>query len=109
MPIRRCSELIDRAALGAMDPTDRLIELCRAARATRYLSAPAAKSYLDSARFAKFAIDVAWMSYEGYPDYPQLWGGYEPKVSVIDLLHNTGASAPRYLVREARASRSADR
>ena len=37
------------------------------------------------------------MSYEGYPEYPQLHGGFEPAVSVLDLLFNVGPDALRYL------------
>ena len=95
--IRRCSELLDPAALAKSDPTERLIQLCYAVRATRYLSGPAARSYLDADRFADAAIDVEWMDYDGYPEYPQLWDKFEPKVSVIDLLLNTGGQAAEYL------------
>ena len=97
IPIRRSSELLDRAALGSMDPTERLIQLCRAVGATRYLSGPAARSYLESHRFEESAIEVVWMDYCGYPDYPQLWGRFEPKVSIVDLLLNTGDEAEIYL------------
>lgn len=36
------------------------------------------------------------MSYQGYPEYPQLQGGFEHGVTAPDLLFNTGADAPRY-------------
>ena len=97
VPIRRCETVIDRSSLQAMDPTDRLIELCRTAGATRYLSGPAARSYMEVARFSEHGIEVVWMDYEGYPDYPQLWGDFEPKVSIVDLLLNTGMRAAGYL------------
>ena len=35
------------------------------------------------------------MSYEGYPEYPQLYGGFEHAVTALDLLFNTGPEAPR--------------
>ncbi len=57
---------------------------------------PAAKSYLDVSVFKAHGVDVAWMSYEGYPPYPQLWGDFEPNVSIIDLLLNTGPRARDY-------------
>ena len=104
VPIRRCSEILDRAALAQMDSTERLIQLCRAAGATRYLSGPAAYAYLDTNRFAESAIEVVWMDYDGYADYPQLWGRFEPKASVIDLLLNTGEQAARYLQKGANLS-----
>ncbi len=37
------------------------------------------------------------MNYDGYPAYPQLWGEFEPRVSIVDLLLNTGSEAPSYL------------
>jgi hypothetical protein len=99
VPLRRCSDVLDREALRAMDPTERLVSLAGALGAARYLSGPAARAYLDLDRFAAEGIDVVWMSYEGYPEYPQLWGPFEPRVSVIDLLLNTGRDAARYLGR----------
>ena len=49
--------------------------------------------------FTAAGITPEWMSYEGYPEYPQLHGGFEHAVSVLDLLFNTGPDAPRYLKR----------
>jgi hypothetical protein len=92
-PIRRCTSLLDRSAMKAMHPTERLLALCEACGADRYLSGPAAKDYLDADAFAAKGIDVAWMDYSGYPEYPQLWGAFEPRISVIDLLLNTGRDA----------------
>lgn len=96
-PIRQCASLLDRSEMKAMNPTQRLIALCRAAGANRYLSGPAARGYLNVDAFVANDIDVEWMDYSGYPEYPQLWGTFEPRVSVIDLLLNTGLDAAGYL------------
>lgn len=80
--------------------TARLLGIARAAGADRYLSGPSAKSYLDEAAFAAAGITVEWMSYEGYPEYPQLHGAFEPAVSVLDLLFNVGPDAPSYISRQ---------
>jgi hypothetical protein len=77
--------------------TERLLGIARAAGADRYLSGPSAKAYFDEPMFAAIGIRVEWMSYEGYPEYPQLHGGFEPAVSVIDLIFNVGPQARRYL------------
>jgi hypothetical protein len=76
--------------------TERLLGIARAAEADCYLSGPSAKAYFDEALFAAAGIRVEWMSYEGYPEYPQLHGGFEPAVSVLDLLFNVGPDARRY-------------
>jgi len=37
------------------------------------------------------------MSYEGYPEYPQLHGPFEHAVTALDLLFNTGPEATRLI------------
>ena len=81
----------------AGDRNARLIELCLAAGARRYLSGPAAQSYLDVNAFAENGIEVTFMDYDGYPDYPQLHGDFDPFVSILDLILNLGPDAPRFM------------
>jgi hypothetical protein len=78
--------------------TERLLSICRASGATHYLSGPAAREYLDEDAFATAGIAVEWMSYEGYPEYPQLHPPFEHAVSVLDLLLNVGERAPEYML-----------
>src|SRR5205823_2223036 len=47
--------------------TERLVDLGRQAGATRYLSGPAARVYIDEAIFAGAGVELAWMDYAGYP------------------------------------------
>jgi hypothetical protein len=96
-PISRSTDFIPRDVQGALDKNMRTLAVCRAAGANRYLSGPAARSYIDEELFRSHGIDVAWMSYENYPPYPQLWGDFEPNVSIVDLLLNTGAAAGSYV------------
>jgi hypothetical protein len=77
--------------------TERLLGIARAAGADRYLSGPSAREYLDESMFTAAGITPEWMSYQGYPEYPQLHGGFEHAVTALDLLFNTGPDAPRYL------------
>jgi WbqC-like protein family len=77
--------------------TERLLAIVRAAGAGSYLSGPSAKAYFDESLFAGAAVAVEWMDYSGYSPYPQLYGSFEPSVSVLDLLFNVGPDAPRYI------------
>ena len=81
--------------------SERLLAACRNLGARTYVSAPAARGYLDTAAFERAGIDVEWFDYTGYPEYPQLHGEFVHQVSVLDLLLNTGPDAPRYLERRA--------
>lgn len=77
--------------------TERLASLCRQAGASKYISGPAAKSYFDTKVFEEEGIAMQWFDYEGYRDYPQLWGAFEPQVSIIDLLFNCGPDSNLYM------------
>lgn len=91
--ILRCTDVLPRDELVAAEPAERILSLARAREATRYLSGPRARAYLEPSAFKAAGIDLAWMSYEGYPEYPQCWGGFEAQVSIVDLLINMGSEA----------------
>ncbi len=77
--------------------SDRVLSICRQLNATSYLSGPSAQSYLDVESFADAGVEVQWMDYAGYPEYPQLHGPFSHQVSVIDLIFNTGERAGQFL------------
>jgi hypothetical protein len=107
-PIVACDAVLPRADLVAMDPTRRLLELCRALGASRYLSGPAARGYLDVGLFEAAGIAVDWMDYANFAPYPQCWGEFEPYVSIVDLVLNVGCAEGRSFV-DAGRGRVADR
>ena len=76
---------------------ERLIDICIKAGATHYISGPAAKDYLDESAFSSHGIRISWFDYSGYPEYPQLWGAFEHRVCILDLLFNCGHSSNRYM------------
>jgi len=79
------------------DRSQRLLDICLATGATEYVSGPAASGYLDVGRFERAGVDVRWFDYSGYREYPQLHGGFEHGVSVIDLLFAEGPEARAFL------------
>ncbi len=79
--------------------TARLLSICRAAGAQRYLSGPSAAAYIDRAEFDRAGIELCFADYSGYPAYPQLFGPFEHGVSVLDLLFNTGPEAIAHMKR----------
>lgn len=75
----------------------RLLTLLERLGARRYVSGPAAKNYIDAAAFDHAGIELEWMDYSGYPEYPQFHPPFEHAVSIIDLLAHVGADAPRFI------------
>jgi hypothetical protein len=47
--------------------------------------------------FAVAGIDVEWMDYSGYNEYPQLYPPFEHGVSIIDLVLNAGQKTQFYM------------
>ncbi|NWL76370.1 hypothetical protein DM872_05855 [Pseudomonas taiwanensis] len=87
--------------------TERLADLCEQAGGTHYISGPAARSYIDESVFDEKNLQLSWFDYDGYKEYPQLWGEFSHGVSILDLLFNCGP-ASHELLRFTHRSRSAD-
>lgn len=77
--------------------TERLVQLVKDAGGQEYLSGPAAKDYIVDQCFEDAHIKLTYMDYSGYPEYSQLFGDFEHGVSILDLLFNVGADAPKYM------------
>jgi hypothetical protein len=81
----------------AGDRNSRLVDICRAAEASIYLTGPSAAEYLDTGLFQKHGIDIEWADYSGYSEYRQLHPPFVHNVSAIDLILNEGENAASYL------------
>lgn len=79
------------------DRNARLVSLCTQAEADVYVSGPSARGYLDVEAFDRAGIAVEWFAYDGYPEYPQLWGPFVHDVSIVDLLFQCGEQAPCFM------------
>ena len=79
------------------EKTKRLAKICEQAGGTDYVSGPAAKKYIDEQVFKEMNISLTWFDYNGYMPYPQLWGQFIHKVSILDLLFNCGDDAAKFL------------
>lgn len=68
---------------------DLILELCIKVGATTYLSGPFGREYLNGGAFEKAGIELKYHDYV-HPTYDQCYGGFEPYMSVVDLLFNYG-------------------
>jgi hypothetical protein len=85
----------DYAAEGAK--TARLLDICRKAVATTYVSGPSARDYLDEEAFSAEGIAVDWFEYGPYPEYEQVHAPFETHVSILDTLLCTGEAAAEHI------------
>lgn len=76
--------------------TGRLLATLKAVGATRYISGPSARAYIEPNHFEREGVALEYIDYV-YAPYTQIHGEFEPYVSVIDLLMMKGKDAPLYL------------
>ncbi|MDE2180082.1 MAG: WbqC family protein [candidate division NC10 bacterium] len=74
------------------EPTERLIKICRWAGADAYLAGAGGLHYMRLDRLRQEGIQVVQQAFES-PMYPQLYGRFEPNLSVVDLLFNCGPAS----------------
>jgi hypothetical protein len=77
--------------------TERLVDLCKQAGGTHYISGPSARDYIDAAQFEQAGISLSYMDYSGYPEYPQHYPPFEHRITILDLIFHMGHDAPRYM------------
>jgi WbqC-like protein family len=66
-----------------------VLDLCRAVGATHYISGPFGREYLSLPAFESAGIGVTFHDYQ-HPTYDQAYPGFQPHLSVVDLLFNHG-------------------
>jgi hypothetical protein len=82
--------------------TELILDVCRALDATAYLSGSGGgREYTDEALLKEHGIDLRFDEFE-VPEYPQLWGDFEPNLSVLDLLLNCGPGSRDLVTGSAR-------
>jgi hypothetical protein len=74
-----------------------LVDLCKEAGASEYVSGPTAKGYIDEALFENNGLKLTYMDYSEYPEYHQLYPPFDHAVSIIDLILNEGDNAKHYM------------
>ena len=71
------------------DPDERLIAITRHFGADRYLAGSGGHGYMDLEKYREQGVEVIFQHYR-HPVYNQLYGDFEPFLSVIDLIFNHG-------------------
>lgn len=76
--------------------SERLVSICKAVGATRYLSGFGGQKYQEEEIFKANGIELVVYDFK-HPEYTQLWGQFIPGLSAIDLLFNCGPQSVKIL------------
>jgi hypothetical protein len=72
------------------EKSDLIVDVCKTLEADVYLSgAGGGREYNDERLLNEHGIELRYDEYS-YPEHPQLWDGFEPNLSVLDVLFNCG-------------------
>lgn len=84
---------------------DRLLAICKAMGADRYLAAQGSAAYIErdheSGAFAGSGVDLLYHNF-AHPEYPQLTGEFTSHMSIVDLLMNCGYAQALDIIRSGR-------
>lgn len=76
--------------------TEKLINLCSDLNANEYFTGPAAKGYMNEGLFLENNIKLTYHDLKNFPEYTQLWAGFDHHVSVLDMFFNLGNDTVSY-------------
>ena len=68
---------------------EKVIDLCVAVGGTRYISGNGARVYQEPEHFAARGVELTYLDYKPI-EYPQVWKGFLPCMSVLDYIFNCG-------------------
>jgi hypothetical protein len=71
------------------EKNEKLVSMCKFLGADCYLSGSGGKNYIQEALFSQANVKLQWHNYQ-HPTYKQGFSGFEPNMSIIDLLFNEG-------------------
>lgn len=83
---------------GGEEKNEKLVSMCKFLGADTYLSGSGGQNYIKEELFRQAGVTLQWHTYE-HPKYQQMFGGFEPNMSIIDLLFNEGPNAKEILLK----------
>ncbi|TAM37197.1 hypothetical protein EPN54_05355 [bacterium] len=87
-PMLFCSQL----EVGTNSGSDLILEICCINKANVYLCGASGRDYLKEEDFLSRGISIEWLDYK-CPVYKQLYEGFAPNMSTLDLLFNQGENS----------------
>jgi WbqC-like protein family len=87
----------DRQFSTSQDKSQRLLDIVETLGVDTYITGPSAKAYLQEELYRQAEVKIEFFQYPQYPEYDQVWGGFFPQVSILDLLFHQGEKSGDYI------------
>lgn len=79
------------------EKNEKLISMCKFMGSDTYLCGSGGKAYVDETAFFNANIKLKWHKY-AHPTYKQYFEGFEPNMSIVDLLFNVGPNTKEVIL-----------
>jgi len=80
------------------EKNEKLVSMCKHMGADTYLSGSGGRAYVNEDIFIEAKINIQWHNYN-HPTYRQRFDDFQPNMSIIDLLFNTGPKAKEIILK----------
>ncbi len=80
------------------EKNEKLISMCKFMGSDTYLAGSGGRAYVEEKAFSNANIKLQWHRYN-HPSYTQNFEGFQPNMSVIDLLFNVGPEAKEIIMK----------
>jgi len=77
----------------------RVLEMCRRENCTEFINAIGGRVLYSKEEFCLYGIDLKFVSTNHF-EYPQLVDGFEPNLSILDVLMHNGKEGTKQLLKE---------
>lgn len=100
------TRVVRASGLGPMpeEPNERLAAIVKSLGGDVYLAGSGCAGYFDHGPFEREGVRVVFQEYQPV-EYPQLYGSFEPGLSIVDLLFNCGGESLDIIRRGRRTER----
>jgi hypothetical protein len=75
---------------------EKVLDICQKLNASVYYSGTGAKAYQNEEEFTIRGIELRYSTFKPFV-YPQLWGDFQPNVTILDYLMNCGYNWDRVI------------
>ena len=87
------------SGLGIKDdnPTDRLVLVCKHFGADKFYEGALGSAYMEEDKFSGSGIKLEYQDFQ-FREYPQLYGDFLDRLSIVDLLFNVGEKSLKFII-----------
>jgi hypothetical protein len=95
--LERRIEFSSETGIKDDNPTRRLVLMCKHYGANKFYEGAVGSVYMEEDKFAESGIKLEYQDFQ-FREYPQLYGDFLDRLSIVDLLFNVGEKSLKFII-----------